>query len=295
LLSWVALAIVYLVWGSTYLGIRVGVETLPPLFMAGTRFLVAGLLLYPFARARGNGDGPRERVGLAQWRAAAIVGTLLLGIANAAVGWAEQTVPSGLAALVVATVTIWFVLFDRWFNRSRMGRIGLLGVALGFAGVALLVRPTGSHSVDLFGVGVILAGSITWAGGSLYAKRAPLPANALLGAAMQMLVAGALLLVVSAASGELAGFSLSQVSGRSLVAWGWLVGAGSVIAYSAYTYALKTLPTATVATYAYVNPVIAVLLGVVILDELVTGQMLLAGAVIVASVALIVTAQRHRH
>jgi drug/metabolite transporter (DMT)-like permease len=110
-----------------------------------------------------------------------------------------------------------------------------------------------------------------------------------------MLVAGALLLVVSAASGELAGFSLSQVSGRSLVAWGWLVGAGSVIAYSAYTYALKTLPTATVATYAYVNPVIAVLLGVVILDELVTGQMLLAGTVIVASVALIVTAQRHRH
>jgi len=290
LLAWVALGIVYVVWGSTYLGIRVGVETIPPLFMAGLRFLVAGAVLFPFALARG---GRRELPGVAQWRAAAVVGTLLLG-ANAAVGWAEQTIPSGLAALIVATVPLWFVLLDRWFNGARLDRVGVLGILLGFGGVALLVRPTGSNRVDLVGAVVIVAATMSWATGSLYAKRAPLPGNALLGAAMEMLCGGALLLGASAASGELAGLRLDQVSTRSIVAWLWLVLAGSIVAYSAYAYILKALPTATVATYAYVNPVIAVLLGMVILDEPLTVQALVAGAVIVAAVALIVTGQRRR-
>jgi drug/metabolite transporter (DMT)-like permease len=289
-LAWVALAIVYVVWGSTYLGIRVGVETIPPLFMAGSRFLIAGAVLFPLALVRG---GRRERLGPEHWRAAAVVGALLLG-ANAGVGWAEQTVTSGLAALVVATVPLWMVLFDRWFNRVRLGRAGVGGIALGFTGVALLVRPSPGNRVDLFAVGVIVLATVSWAAGSVYSKRAPLPANALLGAAMEMLCGGALLLAASAASGELARVHLDQVSTRSLVAWAWLVLAGSIVAYSAYTYVLKALPTATAATYAYVNPVIAVLLGVVVLAEPVTAQALVAGTVIVAAVALIVTGQRHR-
>jgi drug/metabolite transporter (DMT)-like permease len=292
LLAWVALGIVYVVWGSTYLGIRVAVETIPPLFMAGTRFLVAGAVLYPLARLRGGAG--RERVGIAQWRAAAVVGALLLTVANAAVGWAEQTIPSGLAALLVATVPLWLVLFDRWFTGARLGRVGVLGICLGFGGVALLVRPTGSSRLDLVAVGVVIAATMSWATGSLYAKRAPLPANALLGAAMEMLCGGSLLLVASTVGGEAARVHLDQVSTRSLVAWVWLVAAGSVVAYSAYSYALRALPTATVATYAYVNPVIAVLLGLAILDEPLTVQALIAGTVIVVAVALIVTGQRRR-
>jgi drug/metabolite transporter (DMT)-like permease len=291
LLAWVALGIVYVLWGSTYLGIRVTVETIPPLFMAGARFLIAGAVLFPLAWWRGE----RERLGPAQWGAAAVVGTMLLTIANAAVGWAEQTVPSGLAALVVATVPLWLVLLDRWFNGARLGWIGVLGISLGFAGVALLVRPSGANHVDLVGVGVIIAAALSWAGGSLYAKRAPLPGNALLGAGMEMLCGGGLLILASIVTGEVARLDLGQVSTRSLAAWAWLVVAGSIVAYSAYAYILKALPTATVATYAYVNPVIAVILGVVVLDEPLTAQALVAGAAIVAAVALIVTGQRHDH
>src|SRR5262245_24330678 len=271
---------------------RVVVETIPPLFMAGARFLIAGAVLFPLAWWHGGGE--RERLGPTQWGATAVVGAMLLS-ANAAVGWAEQTVPSGLAALVVATVPLWLVLLDRWFNGARIGRIGVLGITLGFAGVALLVRPSGANNVDLVGAVVIIAATLSWASGSLYAKRAPLPGNPLLAAAMQMLCGGGLLLGVSAASGEVARLDLGQVSGRSLVAWAWLVVAGSIVAYSAYAYILKNLPTATVATYAYVNPVIAVVLGLVILDEPLTAQALVAGAVIVTAVALIVTGQRHRH
>lgn len=284
---WAALAVVYVVWGSTYLGIDLAIRTLPPFLMAGVRFLVAGAILYAWAIRRGDraGDRPRAR----QWLAALAVATPLLVIGNAAVGWAEQTLETGTASLIIASVPLWLALLDRAVCGQRLARSAVAGLALGFGGVALLVGPSGGVS-DRRAAVVLVFSSLAWAAGSLYSRRAPLPSRPLVGAAMQMLAGGAALVVVSAAAGELS--KLEPPSWESLGGLAYLVVFGSLLGFSAYIWLLRAAPTSLVGTYAYVNPVIAVLLGTTLLGEPLGWPMLAGGGVIVAAVALIVRAPR---
>ena len=290
---WAALATVYVVWGSTYLGIMVAIETLPPLLMCAVRFLIAGAILYGFAIRRGDvrGDRPTGR----HWVAAAIVGGALLLAGNGGVALSEERIDSGVAALLVATIPLWMAVFDRLLHGRGLAWTGVLGIAVGLGGVALLVGPTGGAGIDVLGAVLALSAALAWAWGSLYAREAALPARPLVGAGMQMLAGGVLLTVAGLATGELAEVDLSGVSARSALAVAYLVVFGSVIAYSAYVWLLKNAGTALVSTYAYVNPVVAVALGALFLAEPVTPRMLLAGAAIVVAVALIVTAQSSRH
>ena len=291
-LPWAALAVVYVVWGSTYLAIRVGVETVPPLLLAGVRYVVAGAVLFPVAVRLGGPEVRRsDRPGRRQWAAAALVGTLLLSMGNGGVTYAEQTVPSGLAALLVATVPLWMVVADRVVNGARVTPLAGAALAVGVVGVAILSQP-GRHGGDLVGVLVVLGAAASWGTGSVLAGRVRLPMRPLLGSAMEMLAGGAVLLVAAALSGEVAALDLGSVSGRSLVALLYLIGPGSLLALSAYVVALQRLPTSTVATYAYVNPVVAVLLGAVVLDEVVTGRVVIGATVVVAAVALTLSARR---
>lgn len=283
-----ALAAVYVIWGSTYLAIRFAIDTIPPFLMAGVRFLIAGTLLYAWARARGAARPTRRN-----WLAAALVGACLLLGGNGGVTWAEQRVDSGLTALLVTTVPLWMVLFD-WLRRGgrRPGwRVGL-GLLLGFVGVALLVRPgAGGGAVDPVGAAVLIAASLSWAWGSLASKRLPLPDSPILTTGMEMLAGGGLLLLASLAAGEPGRFALEAVTTKSLLALGYLIFFGALIGFSAYVWLLREAPPALVATYAYVNPVVAVLLGWAFAGEPLTGGTLAAAAVIVTGVAVITSAQ----
>ncbi len=287
-----AFAVVYVVWGSTYLAIRFAIETLPPLLMAAARFLTAGVILYAWRRARGV-PAPSTR----NWVAAVVVGLLLLLGGNGAVVWAEQTVPSGVAALLVAVVPLWMVLLD-WLSPGgrRPGAIVGLGLAVGFAGVALLIGPGAilrgaASGVDPFGAGVLMVGSFCWAAGSIYSRSAPLPPAPLLTTGMQMIGGGTGLLIAGLATGEASRLSLSGASPRSLLSLAYLIVFGAIVAYSAYTWLLRVVPAAQVSTYAYVNPVVAVALGWAFAGEPVTARTLAAAAVIVGSVALITIAR----
>jgi drug/metabolite transporter (DMT)-like permease len=286
---WAALATIYVVWGSTYLGIMIAIETLPPLLMSGARFVVAGVLLYGLAVSRGDriGDRPTAR----QWGIAAVVGVELFVLGNGGVALSEERIDSGIAALLVATIPLWMAVLDQLLNRRGLARTGVVGLLVGLGGVALLVRPSGEDGIDAIGALMALSAALAWAWGSLYARDASLPSRPLVGAGMQMLTGGVALLVAGVATGELGELDLGSVSGRSLLAVAYLVVAGSVIAFSAYAWLLRNAGTALVSTYAYVNPVVAVVLGALFLSEPVTPRMLLAGLAIVASVALIVTAQ----
>jgi drug/metabolite transporter (DMT)-like permease len=286
---WGALATIYVVWGSTYLGIMVAIETLPPLLMSAARFLVAGAILYGFAVRAGDARGDRPTRG--HWLAAAIVGGALLLAGNGGVALSEERIDSGVAALLVATIPLWMAVLDRVFYGGRLAWTGVLGLGVGLGGVALLVGPSGGGGIDVVGALMALTAAFAWAWGSLYARDASLPARPLVGAGMQMLAGGVLLTVAGIATGEVGEVDLAAVSTRSLLAVAYLVVVGSVIAYSAYVWLLKNASTALVSTYAYVNPVVAVVLGALFLAEPVTPRMLLAGLAIVASVALIVTAQ----
>lgn len=285
-----ALAVVYVVWGSTYLAIRIAVETLPPFLMVGTRFLVAGGLLYAWSVRRGDVTG--DRPGLAQWRATAIVGILLLVGGNGLVVWGEQTVPSGIAALLVATLPLWMALFGRVAFGTRLRRPAVAGLVVGFVGVALLVRPTGAGALDPIGTAVILCAPVSWAIGSLWSGRLPLPSRPLVTTGMEMLCAGAVLTVLGVAGGELGRLDPGAVSLRSLGALLYLITFGSLLAFSAYVWLLRSAAPSVVSTYAYVNPAVAVALGWAVLAEPVTATTLVAGAVIVGSVALIVAPGR---
>lgn len=283
-----AFGAIYLIWGSTYLAIRVAVETLPPFLVASTRFIVAGTLLYAWARLRG---APRPtRV---HWREAVIVGGLLLLGGNGGVSWAEQRIPSGLAALIITTTPMWMVLLD-WL-RSRdarpTGKVAA-GLVLGFAGVALLIGPASfiqGHHVDLPGAAVLLLAALAWALGSVYSRQAQLPGASLLSTAMQMLAGGTLLFVAGGVAGEWGRLDLDSASPQSLLALGYLTAFGSVVAFTAYVWLLRVSTPARVSTYAYVNPVIAVLLGWAIAGEPLTAQMLLAAPVVVTAVAMIIS------
>ncbi|HEX6940580.1 MAG TPA: drug/metabolite exporter YedA [Longimicrobiales bacterium] len=287
-----AFAAVYVIWGSTYLAIRFAIETLPPFLMAGVRFLVAGALLYGWVRLRGA-----PRPARAEWKAAAVIGALLLLGGNGAVVWAEQRISSGVAALLVAVVPFWMVLLE-WLRpggvRPTLGVIG--GLAVGFAGLAMLIGPGGSGggAVDLLGAGALLFGSLTWAVGSIYSRTAALPKAPLLGTAMEMLVGGALLVLAGALVGEGSRVALEAVTLRSVLALLYLIVFGSLIGYSAYVWLLKVSTPAKASTYAYVNPVVAVFLGWALAGEPLTLRVLVAAAVIIGSVVVITTARAGR-
>jgi drug/metabolite transporter (DMT)-like permease len=296
LVAWIALVIVYIVWGSTYLAIRVGVETMPPLLMAAARNLVAGLIMFPIAVRARRTTGARTAAGPAvrrwptrkEWAGCAIVGVLLL-VANGLVGIGEQTVPSGLAALLVATVPLWLLGMDAVLNHARLGWAPMGGLLLGLAGVGLLSGlGDRSHGISALGVVIILGAAAMWALGTIMVRRVTIPSSPALSSGMQLLCGGAALLALSAAAGEFGSLHLAQISTRSWLALGYLIVFGSIVAFSAYGIAIRALPTATVATYAYVNPVIAVLLGTLILNEPLTPAMLAGGALIVGAVVLVV-------
>ena len=278
---WAALGAIYVIWGATYLGMEIAIESIPPFLMASIRFFVAGAILYALFRPRST------RPTLRHWIATAIVGTFLLVGGNALVAVAQTRIDTGVAALIVATFPLWIATFDFAANGRRLRPLSVVGVVIGFVGIALLIRPGGD--IDLVGALICLFAPISWTVGSLYARGARLPDSPLLGSGMEMLAGGAVLAVVGLASGER--FDVGAVSGRSWLALAALIVFGSIVAYSCYVWLLTVAPTELVSTYAYVNPVIAVLLGAVFLEEAITAWVLLAGAAIVTSVVLIVRAQ----
>jgi len=278
---WAALGAIYVIWGATYLGMEIAIESIPPFLMASIRFFIAGAILYALFRPRST------RPTLRHWIATAIVGTFLLVGGNALVAVAQTRIDTGVAALIVATFPLWIATFDFAANGRRLSPLSVVGVLVGFAGIALLIRPGGD--IDLVGALICLFAPISWTIGSLYARGARLPDSPLLGSGMEMLAGGAVLAVVGLASGER--FDVGAVSGRSWLALAALIVFGSIVAYSCYVWLLTVAPTELVSTYAYVNPVIAVLLGAVFLNEAITAWVLLAGAAIVTSVVLIVKAQ----
>lgn len=289
-----AFAAVYLIWGSTYLGIRFALETMPPLLMAGARWILAGgaLLAWRYAATR-------ERPAWPQVRTALVVGTLLIFGGNGLVSVAQQWVPSGITALVIAIVPVWIAVLE-WAGPARVRptpRVAL-GIGLGVLGVGFLVGPAallavgGAGLAGLLGLGLILVATLSWANGSLYSRKAPRAKDLLLGVALQMVAGGVVLTVVGLAMGESARVDLAGVSLKSWLAWGFLVVFGSVVAYSAYVWLLQVVRAELVATYAFVNPIVAVILGVVLAGEPFTAGTALVAALIVAAVALIVTAPR---
>jgi drug/metabolite transporter (DMT)-like permease len=300
LVAWVCLLIVWVVWGSTYLAIRVGVETMPPLLMAAARNLVAGAIMFPLAmgarrRAIRAGQAVRRWPSRTEWLGCATVGVLLL-VANGAVGIGEQTIPSGLAALLVATVPLWLLGMDAVLNHARLGLAPVAGLALGLIGVGLLSGlGGGSGRISVVGVVVILAAAFTWALGTIMTRRVTIPSSAALASGMELLCGGVALLALGASAGEFGSLHLAEVSWRSWLALGYLIVVGSIVAFSAYGIAVRALPTTTVATYAYVNPVIAVLLGTLILNERLTPAMFAGGALIVGAVVLVVRRRPPAH
>lgn len=283
---WANLIAVYVAWGSTYLAIRFAIETMPPFLMAAFRFLFSGAVLYLWRRA--SGDVPPSRI---EWRSATIIGILLLVGGNGGVVWAEQRVASGVASLIVTTVPLWMVLMDMFRPGGRWPSwTGVAGVLIGFSGVAVLMGPsqiTGNgEGLDPVGVAALLLASLCWSIGSLYSRSARLPSSPLLGTGMEMLTGGAGLLLLGSLTGEWSHLDLSSVSARSLWGFAYLIVFGSLIGFAAYTWLLRAAPTPLVSTYAYVNPIVAILLGHLIAGELLTSRILIATAIIIASVGL---------
>ena len=282
-----AFAAVYLIWGSTYLAIRYAIETLPPFLMAGGRYVTSGAVLFGWAWWRNRAAPTR-----ANWRAAIIIGAALLLVGNGGVVWAEQRIPSGLAALLVAIEPLWVVMIT-WARGTRPRGRTILGLAIGFAGLFLLISPgkvLGGGAVDQLGALVVVVAALSWAAGSVYAQRAPLPASPLLGTGMQMLAGGVLLTLLGTLAGEWTRLNLGATSLRSWLALLYLIVFGAIIAFTAYAWLVRNVEPAKVATYAYVNPVVAVLLGWALAGEPLSLRTGVAAAVIVGAVAFITTA-----
>jgi len=281
-----AFAAVYIIWGSTYLGIRFAIQSIPPFMMAGARHLAAGVVLFAFARFRGA-----TAPSLLQWRDATIAGILMLVVGNGGVSWAEQRVPSGTAALLVELTPLWMVLLD-WLRPGGIRPRALvgMGLAVGIAGVALLARGQGGPNETGYGwrVAALMAASFCWAFGSIFNRSARKPASPFLGVSMQMATGGVILLGVSVTQGEFAQFHFAQITAVSFGSWLYLTTAGSLIGYTAYNWLLHASTPARVATYAYVNPLIAVLLGCTLGREIFSHELLVAGALIIVAVVLIV-------
>ncbi|MDH6115043.1 drug/metabolite transporter (DMT)-like permease [Kitasatospora sp. MAP12-15] len=286
---WAALAVVYVVWGSTYLAIRIVVESMPPLLSGAIRFLTAGLLLLGLTAWR-QGTGAL-RVTWRQLASAALVGVLLLVGGNGLVVLAEGRIPSGMAALLIAVVPLWVVLL-RMASGERPRAGALLGVLLGLVGLAVLSAPGITGKVSLVGVLMLMGSSIAWSIGSFGSSRLPMPANPLTASAYEMLVGGSGCLLVSLARGEEHGLDLAAISTRSWVALAYLVVFGSLLAFTAYAWLLQSAPLGLVATYAYVNPVVAVFLGWLVLAEQLTLPEVLGGAIVVVAVGVVVSTSR---
>jgi drug/metabolite transporter (DMT)-like permease len=289
---WIALLALYIVWGSTYLGIRFAVETIPPFLHASLRFLVSGIILYAWRRAAGDPIPTASN-----WKATAIVGGALLLGGNGLVAWAEQTVPSGIAALMITTSPFWLVLFESLrAGGAKPSWQAILGLVIGFIGVFILVGPAeitgGEGSFDTFGIVLLLLAPIFWSMGSIYAKGADMPKSTLLSTGMQMLTGAVALFLVSVVRGELNGFSFGDVSMRSWLALLYLITFGSLIGFVSYGWLLHNAPISLVSTYAYVNPVVAVLLGSLLADEPLNGRILIAAAIIIGAVVLINSARQ---
>ena len=289
---WIALLALYIVWGSTYLGIRFAVETIPPFLHASLRFLISGAILYIWRRAAGD---PAPTAG--NWRSTGIVGAALLLGGNGLVAWAEQTVPSGIAALMITTSPFWLVLFEALrAGGTKPTWQAILGLIIGFAGVFILVGPAEITGVeggfDTFGIILLLLAPLFWSMGSIYAKNADMPKSTLLSTGMQMLMGAVALFVVSVVKGELNGFSFGLVSMRSWLALIYLITFGSLIGFVSYGWLLHNAPISLVSTYAYINPVVAVLLGSWLADEPLNGRILIAAAIIIGSVILINSARQ---
>ncbi|WP_248962993.1 EamA family transporter [Sphaerisporangium perillae] len=284
---WAALAAVYVVWGSTYLGIRLTIDTIPPMLSGGLRFIAAALILGTVLAIR-NGPATLRMTGR-EFCGAGLVGLLLLTGGNGMVAIAEQHISSGLAALLVASVPLWLVVF-RVLARDRPHLLSLTGVLIGFCGVAGLSL-TGGGSSSPLSIVIILIGSLSWSAGSFLSGRLPMPKDPFVASTVEMAVGGAGLLVAGTAFGER--MHLGTVSTSSWLALAYLVLVGSLVGFTSYIWLLGNAPISLVSTYAYVNPVVAVLLGVLVLDERVTGQMVGAGLIIVVGVALVVSTERH--
>jgi len=288
-----AFAALYLIWGSTYLGIRFAIETIPPLLMAGTRFLLAGVILYAIARGQGAPKGSPEN-----WRTALIIGACLLLGGNGGVTLAEQYVSSGLASVMVATVPIYIALLAWWSGIApRPAPIVWLGLAGGFAGVAILLGPAlrfspGEGSHPGIGMLILLCSSFVWSAGSIYSRKAKSASPPLLLAGQQMICGGALLTLAGLLMGEHHRFDASRISLLSIGAFAYLVIIGALVGYTAYIFLLRHCDPAKVATYAYVNPIVAVLLGALFAGETLTGRAVLAAGLIIGSVALVITVQQ---
>lgn len=281
-----AFAAVYLIWGSTYLGIRLAIDTMPPFLMAGSRFLIAGGLLYGVMRWRGA-----ARPEAVHWKSAGIIGALLLLAGNGGVTWAEQTVPTGLTALLIAITPLWILLAD-WLRPQGKapGWVTVLGLAVGFGGVSLIVlgrNDLGQRLVDPVGAVVLLGATMAWAAGSIYARHAARPASALLAIAMQMILGGTWQILTGLSLGEGADFDPARLTATSVWAWAYLTFIGSLVGFTAYVWLLEVSTPARVSTYAYVNPLVAVLLGHLVLGEVVPPTVALAGAFILVAVILI--------
>jgi drug/metabolite transporter (DMT)-like permease len=289
--AWAALILLYIVWGSTYLAIRFAIQTIPPLLSAGTRFLVAGAILYIWSRLRG--DPAPKRV---EWRSASIIGFLLLTFGNGGLVWAEQRIPSGIAALFIATAPLWMVLIDALRpGGTRANWLTWFGVLVGLAGILILAYPwqahTSSPSLDPLGMVVLILAALSWSVGSLYSRKAPLPSSPLQGTGMEMLAGAGGLFILSTVLGEWHQLKVSAISLPSLGGLAYLILFGSCIGFVAYTWLLRNAPTPIVSTYAYVNPVVAIILGSLIAHEPLEVQGIISALIILAGVVLITTSK----
>ena len=291
-----ALGTVYIVWGSTYLAIAYVVETLPPILSGGIRFTIAGSLLLAFILAQAwwrHRHAPESRLArprLIEWRTAAVVGTFLLLGGNGLVSVAELRIPSSIAAVIIATVPIWMSLGEAFLTRRMPSLLTIGGLVVGLVGVGILLLPSeGIDAIDPLGIAIVVCSALSWTAGSLYARRAPLPANQLMGSGMEQLVGGGVMLGVAVLLGEFASMEPGSVSTASLLGLGYLIVFGSLIAFTAYVWLLEHAPISTVATYAYVNPVVAVFLGLLFRSEPLTPRILLAAALIIGAVVAMVS------
>ena len=284
---WLALLALYIVWGSTYLGIKFAIETIPPFFHAGVRFLASGLILVIWQRSAGSPMPTRK-----QWISTGIIGTLLLLGGNGLVAWAEQTIPSGIAALIIASVPMFLVIGEAIRpNGVKPNWQGIVGLLIGFVGIFILVGPSeisgSAMKLNPLGVVALLSACLFWATGSIYSKTADLPKSSLMNTGAQMLIGSISLFIVSGLSGELQGWNIAEVSFRSIYGLLYLTFVGSLVGFASYGWLLQNAPISLVSTYAYVNPIVAVLLGVWLADEVLEPRIWLATAIIIGSVIFI--------
>ena len=290
-LSWASLVVIYIVWGTTYLAIRVGVRDVPPLFFAGLRFIVAGALLYPFARRSRHtkpASAERSGSGVRAWIGAGVVGVLLLAGGNGGVTYAETRLPSGLSALFIATVPLWMTVFSRLLQHHAITWRKVVGLVTGLGGVAILLGNVAAKGHLLYIV-VALGAAVCWGLGSVLSYQLATPDDTVLASAIEMLVGGIALLAVAGVTGEFGHVRWSAIAATSWISWVYLVLFGSILAFTAYQYALTHLPITTVSTYAFVNPVVALFAGAIFLGERITLRELAGAALVVASIIIIQT------